>query len=39
MGWQLKPHRRHIVSGSEDTTFRLWDAASGAVLHILEGNV
>ncbi len=27
-----------IVSGSDDSTARLWDAESGAVLHVLEGH-
>jgi WD40 repeat protein len=27
-----------IVSGSDDTTVRIWDAVSGAVLHTLQGH-
>lgn len=34
--WTLSPDGKRIVTASQDGTIRLWDAATGAILHISE---
>ena len=35
LGFEFLPDGRQVLSGSRDTTLKLWDAASGALLHAL----
>jgi WD40 repeat protein len=34
----VTPDGRHVVSGSEDDTLRVWDLASGEALMTLQGH-
>jgi len=34
----VTPDGRRVVSGSSDKTLRVWDLASGRLLHTLEGH-
>jgi WD40 repeat protein len=42
VGWvdsvACSPNGRHILSGSNDQTVRVWDAASGECLEVIQGS-
>ena len=36
--WRSRPTARRVLSGSDDKTLKLWDAATGALLRTFEGH-